>query len=57
MRDRFVEFDMIQRAIHHTQRVITENACHEIEIAKEQYLMALSHETLVEAQYLKYIIE
>ncbi|WP_028402748.1 DUF3921 family protein [Ectobacillus panaciterrae] len=61
MKKNVSEFDMIQKAIYHTYDVL-ENECadlavDEMKAAREHYLLALSHKTLIDKQYLKRMIE
>ncbi|MDM5154183.1 DUF3921 family protein [Bacillus sp. DX1.1] len=55
------QFSMIQKAIHRTYDELGEElqgtAIDEIQRAREEYLSALSHETLIEKRYLKSLIE
>ncbi|MEI4830530.1 DUF3921 family protein [Bacillus sp. FJAT-53711] len=58
-----LQFSMIQRAIHRTHDELEKEvnlhgvADHELQRAREEYLSALSHETLIDKQYLKSLIE
>ncbi|MEN1935357.1 DUF3921 family protein [Paenibacillus sp. 102] len=57
------QFSMIQKAIHRTYDELGKEidfqgvAADEIQKAQEEYLSALSHETLIDKRYLKSLIE
>ncbi|MFD3446062.1 DUF3921 family protein [Microbacteriaceae bacterium 4G12] len=60
MNESFSEFDLIYKAIRHTYDVLegtNGEVREEVKAAHEQYLLALSHKTLIETQYLKAMIE
>ncbi|MFX3622772.1 MAG: DUF3921 family protein [Ectobacillus sp.] len=62
MMGNYSEFDIIQKAIHHTYHLLERDdtataAVYELKSAREQYLQALSHRTLIDAHYLKFIVK
>ncbi|MGF9966640.1 DUF3921 domain-containing protein [Bacillus pseudomycoides] len=58
-----LQFSMIQKAIHRTYDELEKEvnlhgvADYELQQAREEYLLALSHETLIDKRYLKSLIE
>ncbi|MDP7978395.1 DUF3921 family protein [Bacillus sp. WLY-B-L8] len=58
-----LQFSIIQKAIHRTYDELEKEvnlhgvANYELTRAREEYLSALSHETLIDKQYLKSLIE
>ncbi|ENQ3108276.1 Protein of unknown function [Bacillus sp. 491mf] len=58
-----LQFSIIQKAIHRTYDELEKEvnlhgvADYELERAREEYLSALSHETLIDKRYLKSLIE
>jgi hypothetical protein len=63
MKPGFSEFDIIHKAIHQTYQMLTHNenvkqtTFNELKAAHEQYLEALAHKTLIDKQYLQFMIE
>ncbi len=62
MTGNFPEFDIIQRAIHRTYHMLENDesasmAVDGLRAAQEQYLLALSHKTLIDTNYLKAMME
>ncbi|MCP8968801.1 DUF3921 family protein [Ectobacillus ponti] len=55
----YTQFDLIQRAIQTTSHLLKEHGteAESLQSAREQYLHALSHETLIDPDYLRHIIE
>lgn len=58
----FPEFDIIQKAIHRTYHMLEQDeaasvAVDGLRVAQEHYLLALSHKTLIDTNYLKTMME